>query len=103
MEFSPVQSLRRKEARFHANGVWGSSGGRGGGGGEHAQGAVDEVGSGGGFGQSSQRNAQRFGLRAEATNPELAALVGHRRRRGLSGVTQRLRQQQPRDEKQRDH
>ena len=61
------------------------------------------VGRGSGFGQRSQRGAQRFGLGAEAANPELAALVGHRRRRGLDGGVERSRQKQTRDEKQRDH
>ena len=69
---------------------------------EHGQGAVDEAGSGGGFGQRSQRGAQCFGLRAEAANPELAALIGHWRWRGL-GAVERSRQQQARDEKQRNH
>ena len=57
---------------------------------EHGQGAVDEVGRGSGLGQRGQRGAQRFGLRAEAANPELAALVGHRRRRGCGGALDRL-------------
>ena len=105
-------SLRRKASRFHANGVWGGSGGRRGGGEcgaaavgsqtarpaqqvaahagkqeamsgdpadgfEHGQGAGDEVGRGSGLGQRGQCGAQRFGLRAKAANPELAALVGH--------------------------
>jgi hypothetical protein len=56
-----------------------------------------------GFGQRGQRGAQRFGLRAEAANPELAALIRHRRRRCLSGAVQGLRQEQARDEKQRNH
>jgi len=34
-----------------------------------------ELGAGGGLGQRSQRGAQRFGLRAKAADPELAALV----------------------------
>src|SRR6059036_889094 len=136
--FLPPQSLRRKAARFHANGVWGGSGGRAGGGEcgaaaigsqtagpaqqvaahagkqeavsgdpaggfQHGQGAVDEVGRGGGLGQRGQRGAQRFGLRAEAANPELAALVGHGGRRGLGGAVQRLRLEQAGDEEQRDH
>ena len=37
-------------------------------------------------GQGGQRGAQRFGLRAKAANPELAALVGHRRWRGCGGA-----------------
>src|SRR6266568_8193152 len=125
--FLPDPSLRRKASRFHANDVWGGSGGRAGGGEcgaaaigsqtagpaqqvaahagkqeavssdpaggfEHGQGAVDEVGSGSGFGQRGQRHAQRFGLRAEAANPELAALVGHRWWYGSGGGVQRLRQ-----------
>ena len=53
---------------------------------EHGQGAVDEVGRGSGLGQRGQRGAQRFGLRAKAANPELAALVGHGRRRGCGGA-----------------
>src|SRR6202171_2680400 len=119
------QSLRRKAARFHANGVWGGSGGRVGGGEcggvavgsetagpaqqvaaqagkqeavrgdpaggfQHGQGAVDEVGRGSGYGQGGQRGAQRFGLRAKAANPELAALVGRRRRGGSGGGVARL-------------
>ena len=136
--FLPSQSVRRKASRFHANGVCGGSGGRGGGGEcgaaavgsqtagpaqqvtaqageqeavsgdpaggfEHGQGAVHEAGGGSGFGQRGQHGAQCFGLRAEATNPELAALIGHRRWRGLGGAVQGLRQEQPRDEKQRNH
>jgi hypothetical protein len=46
---------------------------------EHGQGAVNEAGSGSGFGQRSQRGAQRFGLCVEAANPELAVLVGQGR------------------------
>ena len=60
-------------------------------------------GAGTGLVNAGQRGAQRFGLRAEAANPELAALIGHRRRRGPGGVIQRLRQQQTRDEEQRNH
>ena len=131
-------SLWRKAARFHANGVWGSSGGRGGGGEcgaaavgsqtarptqqvaahagkqeavsgdpaggfQHGQGAVDEVGRGNRLGQRGQRGAQRFGLCAKPANPELAALVGHRGRRGCGGALQCLPAEQTGDEKQRDH
>ena len=70
---------------------------------EHGQGAVDEVGRERGVGQRGQRGAQSFGLRAEAADPELAALVGHRGRRGCGSAIQRLRQEQARDEEQRDH
>src|SRR6266849_6957902 len=136
--FSWTSSLRRKASRFHANGVWGGSGGRAGGGEcgaaaigsqtagpaqqvaahagkqeavssdpaggfEHSQGAVDEVGRGSGLGQRGQGHAQRFGLRAEAANPELAALVGYPRWCGSGGDVQRLRQEEARDEKQRNH
>ena len=70
---------------------------------QHCQGAVDEVGRGRGLGQRGQRGAQRFGLRAEAANPELAALVGHRRRYGCGGALQCLPTEQTGDEEQRDH
>ena len=70
---------------------------------EHGQGAVDEVGRGSRLGQRGQSHAQRFGLRAEAADPELAALVGHRGRRSCGGGVQCLRQEESRDEKQRDH
>ena len=67
---------------------------------EHAHGAVNEVLRGGGLGDCGQRGAQRFGLRAEAAEPELAALIrGRRRQRGL----RRLPWQDPRDEEHRDH
>jgi hypothetical protein len=113
-------SVRRKASRFHANGVWGGSGGRRGGGRMRRGGrrepdrtaspaggsARRRTGSGerrssrwirawpgrGGrsrarerLGQRGQRGAQRFGLRAEAANPELAALVGHRGRADAAG------------------
>jgi len=42
-----------------------------------------EVGRGSRLGSTQPAGAQRFSLRAEAANPELAALVGHRGRRGL--------------------
>jgi len=70
---------------------------------EHGQGAVEEIGSGRRLGQRGQRGAQRFGLRAEAANPELAALVGHRGRRGCGGALQCLPAEQTGDEEQRDH
>ncbi len=72
------------------------------GGRQHGQSAVDEVGRGGGLGQRGQGHAQCFGLRAEAANPELAPLVGHRRRRG-GGAMQRLPAEQTGGEEQRDH
>src|ERR1700682_2592647 len=168
--FLPPQSLRRKAARFHANGVWGGSGGRGGGGEcgaaavgsptarpaqqegayagkqeamssdpaggfedggsaparrakqvvayadkqeamrsdpaggfEHGQGAVDEAERGSGLGQRGQCGAQRWGLSEKAANPELAALVRHRRRRGCSGALDRLPVEQAGDEEYRNH
>src|SRR3989304_3010564 len=52
--FLPPQSLRRKAARFHANGVWGSSGGRGGGG---ECGAAAVGGGGAGAGQPGTADA----------------------------------------------
>ena len=64
---------------------------------------MDEVGRGSGLGQRGQRSAQRRGLRAEAANPELAALVGHRGRRGCGGALQGLPAEQTGDEEQRDH
>jgi creatinine amidohydrolase/Fe(II)-dependent formamide hydrolase-like protein len=42
-------------------------------------------------------------LCAKAADPELAALVGHRRGRGSGGVLQRLPAEQTSDEEQRDH
>src|SRR6266566_4266475 len=101
-------SLGGKASRFHANGVWGGSGGRRGGGEcgaaavgsqtarpaqqvaahageqeamsgdpaggfEHGECALDEVGRRSGWGQCGEGCAQRFGLCAEAANPELAA------------------------------
>src|SRR6185437_16323944 len=131
-------SLRRKTVRFHANGVWGGSSGRRGGGEcgaaavgnqtarpaqqvaaeaaeqeavssdpaggfEHGQGAVEEIGRGSRLGQRGQRHTQRFGLRAEAADPELPALVRHGRRRGCGGALQWLLMEQTGDEKQRDH
>ena len=71
---------------------------------EHGQGAVDEVGRGSGCGQRGQRGAQRFGLRAKAANPELAALVGHGRRRGCRAAACSVcAMEQTGDEEQRDH
>ena len=63
--------------------------------------AIDEVGRGGGGGQRGQRGAQRFGLRAKTAQPELAALIGHRR--GAAAAAASVAPQQTRDEKQRDH
>jgi hypothetical protein len=53
--------------------------------------------------QRGQRHTQRFGLRKEAADPELAALVGHRRRHGCGGALQCLPTEQMSDEKQRNH
>ena len=70
---------------------------------EHGESAVDEVGRGRGLSQRGQRGAQRFGLRAKAANPELAALVGHGRRRGAGGGLEGLPTEQTGDQEQRDH
>src|SRR5258706_853138 len=51
---------------------------------------MHEVESGSRLGQGGQRGAQRFGLRAEAANPELAALIRRGRWRGWSGGLKRL-------------
>ena len=70
---------------------------------QHGQGTVDEVGRGSRLGQRGQRHTQRFGLRTETANPELAALVGHRGRCGCGGALQGLPAEQTGDEEQRDY
>src|SRR5665213_707798 len=52
------------------------------GGGEHGECALGESRCGNGGGQSGQRGAERPGLRPKTAQPELAALVRHRRRCG---------------------
>ena len=49
---------------------------------EHGEGAMNETGRGGGLGYGGEGGAQRFGLGAEAAEPELAALIGCSRWQG---------------------
>ena len=70
---------------------------------EHGESAMDEVGCGSRLSQCGQCGAQRLGLRAEAANPELAALVGHGRRRGAGGGLDGLPAQQTGHQEQRNH
>ena len=43
---------------------------------EHGERSMNEVGGGRGLGDGGERDAERFGLRTEAAEPELAALIG---------------------------